>query len=457
MTNEKNNMGYHPSNPPLNYFQQFQSYLREQPMFTTKAHVFHIDPKTKRAWIPASSQAINVSFFYDSSRNLYRIISVEGTKAVVNSTVSCNMTFTKTSQKFGQWSDAKTGTVYGLGFSSEADLNKFIEKFQEVKGATRQAATHQKSHQTQVNGSSITPSTSGSGSPSSTRSQTKQQPAFLEQKTSEEPSANNTTNLIDQISLSSSYSAGTQNEINSLKSPLVTHQRSQSLSRLQPRKVCSHRKTPSSPKHHHLEEKYSVPSLPSSNVEAQAQLKYENDRLKLALAQSSANAKKWEIELQTLKNNNVRLAGALQESTTNVEEWKKQLQTLKEENTKMKSRILHLEAAGGNTQALAELTQEVFSLRAKGDTLATEELECLRKKLDGSPALNIKAEEKLKVLLLENEGLKTRIAKLQEQINTTKATNSSKRGTLEQLSQHLAQTLQEFQDIQQELASFLYS
>lgn len=53
---------------------------REQPIFTCKAHVFHIDPKTKRSWIPASSSAINVSFFFDSTRSLYRIISVEGTK-----------------------------------------------------------------------------------------------------------------------------------------------------------------------------------------------------------------------------------------------------------------------------------------------------------------------------------------------------------------------------------------
>lgn len=56
------------------------SISREQPIFTCKAHVFHIDPKTKRSWIPASSSAINVSFFYDSTRTLYRIISVEGTK-----------------------------------------------------------------------------------------------------------------------------------------------------------------------------------------------------------------------------------------------------------------------------------------------------------------------------------------------------------------------------------------
>lgn len=34
------------------------------------------------------------------------------------------MTFTKTSQKFGQWSDVRANTVYGLGFASEIELNK---------------------------------------------------------------------------------------------------------------------------------------------------------------------------------------------------------------------------------------------------------------------------------------------------------------------------------------------
>lgn len=34
------------------------------------------------------------------------------------------MTFTKTSQKFGQWADSRANTVYGLGFSSESHLTK---------------------------------------------------------------------------------------------------------------------------------------------------------------------------------------------------------------------------------------------------------------------------------------------------------------------------------------------
>lgn len=62
---------------------------------------------------------------------------------------------------------------------------------------------------------------------------------------------------------------------------------------------------------------------------------------------SSANAKKWEVELSTLKNNNSRLTSALQESTANVEEWKRQLHAYKEENTRLKVGLIELEAGRG--------------------------------------------------------------------------------------------------------------
>ncbi|XP_041321796.1 homer protein homolog 3 isoform X2 [Pyrgilauda ruficollis] len=115
------------------------STAREQPIFSTRAHVFQIDPATKRNWIPASKHALTVSYFYDATRSVYRIISVGGTKAIINSTITPNMTFTKTSQKFGQWADSRANTVYGLGFASEQHLSQFAEKFQEVKEAARVA------------------------------------------------------------------------------------------------------------------------------------------------------------------------------------------------------------------------------------------------------------------------------------------------------------------------------
>ncbi|KAK3513770.1 hypothetical protein QTP70_028718, partial [Hemibagrus guttatus] len=111
----------------------------EQPIFSTRAHVFQIDPATKRNWIPASKHAVTVSFFYDANRHAYRIISVGGTKAIINSTITPNMTFTKTSQKFGQWADSRANTVYGLGFATEQQLNQFSERFKEVREAARLA------------------------------------------------------------------------------------------------------------------------------------------------------------------------------------------------------------------------------------------------------------------------------------------------------------------------------
>ncbi|KAM8895063.1 homer protein homolog 2 isoform 3-T3 [Spinachia spinachia] len=113
--------------------------MGEQPIYTTRAHVFQIDPTTKKNWVPASKQAVTVSYFYDSTRNSYRIISVDGSKVIINSTITPNMTFTKTSQKFGQWADSRANTVFGLGFSSEQQLAKFSEKFQEVKEAAKLA------------------------------------------------------------------------------------------------------------------------------------------------------------------------------------------------------------------------------------------------------------------------------------------------------------------------------
>ncbi|XP_016299282.1 homer protein homolog 3-like isoform X2 [Sinocyclocheilus anshuiensis] len=111
--------------------------MGEQPLLSLKAHVFQIDPATKRNWIPASKHAVTVSFFYDAGRSVYRIISVGGTKAIINSIITPNMTFTKTSQKFGQWADSRANTVYGLGFATEQQLQQFSEQFKEFKEAAQ--------------------------------------------------------------------------------------------------------------------------------------------------------------------------------------------------------------------------------------------------------------------------------------------------------------------------------
>ena len=116
---------------------------RERSVYATHAHVFQIDPQTKKKWLPSSTQAVRVSYYYDPSRKTYRIITMENkevdhhccvfkfsqlnslsplSQVLINSTITANMTFTKTSPKFGQWSDHRANTVFGLGFSSEKDL-----------------------------------------------------------------------------------------------------------------------------------------------------------------------------------------------------------------------------------------------------------------------------------------------------------------------------------------------
>jgi homer protein len=55
---------------------------REQPLFVIKAHVFQLEPEFKKSWISLSTAAVNVQFFHDSIKNIYRILSVEGTKVL---------------------------------------------------------------------------------------------------------------------------------------------------------------------------------------------------------------------------------------------------------------------------------------------------------------------------------------------------------------------------------------
>lgn len=343
----------------------------EQPIFTCNAHVFHIDPKTKRTWITASTKAVSVSFFFDSSRNLFRIISVEGSKAVINSTITPNMTFTQTSQKFGQWSDVRANTVYGLGFSSEAELGKFVQKFQEVKEATKTAM------KANTNNTSTGPA-SNAGVVAAADSYLNSS-ATVPPPTASTPLASANTSPVSGR--------------NSLLAPVdMSHE---SLAAMEPAAGMSvpslNSQDATSPSHKSLKSVSTSGGLATGTPAAVGaaaavatlpgdatgtQLKYENERLKLALAQSSANAKNWEIELTTLRNNNLRLTSALQESTANVDEWKRQLQTYKEENVRMRAQLQELMDAGGDqkqqSEVTGELRKEIVLLQERVESLEEE-------------------------------------------------------------------------------------
>ncbi|KYM89688.1 Homer protein like protein 2 [Atta colombica] len=385
----------------------------EQPIFMCKAHVFHIDPKTKRSWVPASSAAISVSFFYDSTRSLYRIISIEGAKPVINSTITPNMTFTKTSQKFGQWSDVRANTVYGLGFASEAELGKFIEKFHEVKEATKLASA-----KLQSNSSSVTPATSANVSPITSRSGM--------------PSSEQ--DLIDPPNSSMINSNVSSSNTPNPNANMISAQNSVSSVSSSP--------LPESPQH---QGKSAQLSSSQSGQSGEVQLKYENDRLKLALAQSSANAKKWEVELTTLKTNNARLTSALQESTANVDEWKRQLQLYKEENAKIKLKYADLEAgkiAEGNSEAL----------RLRVEALESE----LRTRNEEIKALTMATKNKdFVVLQKENAELREMLNVVHEQLELALSANKVQKQNLDTLNARLAGYIQDLVTVHREITNTL--
>ncbi|CAI5792828.1 homolog 2 isoform X1 [Podarcis lilfordi] len=284
--------------------------MGEQPIFTTRAHVFQIDHTTKKNWVPASKQAVTVSYFYDSTRNSYRIISVDGTK--------------------------------------------FAEKFQEVKEAARLARDRS---QEKTETSSNHSQESGRETPCSTRA---------------------------------SSVNGTDDEKASHGGP------------------------------------------------SDAQLKTENDKLKLALAQSSSNVKKWETELHSLRESNARLTSALQESAASIEHWKKQFSICKDENDQLRSKIDELEEQCNeidkererNAQLSRRLQEletelqdkelEIEDLRKQGEIIPELMTECetVSEKLQAAEKRNKDLEEKVRALRTEVEESKHRQNNLKTELQT---------------------------------------
>jgi len=332
----------------------------QQPLYSTLAHVFQIDPDTKKSWLPVSKQAISVSFYYDSSKFIYKVLSVDGSKVLINSTITAGMTFTRTSQKFGQWSDAKNNTVYGLGFSSEADLSKFESKFKEMKGNVK-TGTPPSTPKNPVHASTLNNSTNNSTTTTATNNSTVN------------TSNNTNTNNTNSNNVNGSVKSG------SMKSGSVKSMSTNSTGSLE-------------------DDVLSPGSHRSSSSATETQMKYENDRLKKALAQSSSNAKKWETEIQTLKNNNARLTAALQESSINVEKWKDQLNNYKEENMKLRKKL----SSANNGEASSAQTREL-----EKSLLDTETK--LKRKEEELNRLSLHSSEELHLLREKNAELNQRI------------------------------------------------
>ncbi|XP_047186576.1 homer protein homolog 1 isoform X1 [Scophthalmus maximus] len=369
----------------------------EQPIFSTRAHVFQIDPSTKKNWVPTSKHAVTVSYFFDSTRNVYRIISLDGSKAIINSTITPNMTFTKTSQKFGQWADSRANTVYGLGFSSEGHLVKFADKFAEFKEAARLAK--EKSQEKMELTS--TPSQSGA-----------------------------VTRNVLSVSKPGKKKESAPGD---LLSPLTPESINGTV---------EERVTPQMPQH------------------AEARAEPSQNTLPFSHSSSSIN-KHWEAELEALKGNNAKLTAALLESTANVKQWKQQLAAYQEEAERLHKRVTELECVSSQTTVIksqkTELNQTIeeleLALKAK-----EEELETLKAEVESAHEFQSQKDvltQKLQESETRNQTLEAQLSDLEQRLESSQLEREAFRKSLRSLLELLDSKIFELTELRDTLAKLI--
>uniref|UniRef100_A0A3Q2QL44 Homer scaffold protein 1 n=1 Tax=Fundulus heteroclitus TaxID=8078 RepID=A0A3Q2QL44_FUNHE len=415
--------------------------MGEQPIFSTRAHVFQIDPNTKKNWVPTSKHAVTVSYFFDSTRNVYRIISLDGSKAIINSTVTPNMTFTKTSQKFGQWADSRANTVYGLGFSSESHLSKFAEKFAEFKEAAR-LAKEKSQEKTELTStpSQLSPRFVEPGPCSCFQDMGQSFLVCCESDPVEtnprRPLSGSSLILLFTLTLLSSrrHQSNLQESApGDLQSPLT----SESINGTDEDRVIAN-----TPKHTEARAEPSQNALPFSHS-------------------SSSINKHWEAELAALKGNNAKLTAALLESTANVKQWKQQLGAYQEEAERLHKRVTELECVSGQTTVIksqkTELNRTIeeleLALKAK-----EEELERLKAEVESANEFRFQKDsltQKLKESESRNLTLEAQLSDLEQRLESSQLEREAYRKSLRSLLELLDSKIFELTELRDTLAKLL--
>lgn len=397
-------------------------------LYESRAHVFQIDPETKNSWLAKGESAIPIAFVasivdqqhnqdhnHNQEAQYERELKILGTNEtgenVLDATIMPKTTFTKRSQKFGQWID-HTGTVYGLGFNSEAELTEFVDTFQQLQ----QQILSQPTTQSQ--------SLRGAGPQNEPLQQQQSQRAQLVQndrpawQTQQNPISNGNKNNISEndgryvpssgrastvSSVNQQFSSNTlahpghqikrqpvqaqtlrpsnggdpslnnsateNNGTNSL-SNVSAYPRSQSMFGLQSGRTSHSNNSAgkSTPDEEHS-------PLSQNDWQIRDQLKYENERLKQALEESSKNAIIWHNELLNLRTNNVKLTQALQESKAHVEQWERELYSLRNDNKELHLKLKALESVSDPEKA-SDYKKEVQKYKSYMEEVQDE----LRKK-----------------------------------------------------------------------------
>lgn len=390
-------------------------------LYSSRAHIFQIDKETRSKWIEKGSQAIPISLVvsvdqasnsaeHRAKRELKIIGTNEAGNTVLDAVITPSTVFNRRSQKFGQWNDP-TGEVYGLGFNSEGELASFAKTFSQLQNDVLLAQNHNNTtaktiaHPERPASTWVqqqydignTSETNGRSAPtnvshnSGISQQQQQQYSNVvahtagPQNPQQQQEAGRSSNPTGP---SSSYSNNKQTNGNNNDS--LHYPRSQSMFGMTKNSSFAARESNGNAFGHVIKNtpEPGASPLPGANDwHIRDQLKYENERLKQALEESSKNAQIWNKELLNLRTNNVKLTQALQESKAHVEEWERELVNLRKENKELKSRLTSLESHNGLEKG-DDLREDLYKYKGYVEECQNElkrkedEVETMRKEME---------------------------------------------------------------------------
>lgn len=257
--------------------------------------------------------------------------------------------FTPTSQKFLQWRDPNTKIVYGLGFGSEEEMKVFGEKFNEALAGTL-LATEAAAAQAQPAAAKPV------SAPAVARKEAQAQPAAAKPTEAAAVPASRAQAPSEPDAGAAAATPSTRDE--------PAHQ--------PPRQAAGSTASGSTPAGEAAADAHGTGAVQDKDM---ATLRFQNERLREALKQSSENRAQWEQELQTARNHNARLKTALQDSFKNMEEWKKQLAVWQAEAAKAKARVKeveeeHLQKGEGALAKQQAMEEDMATKRVEMEALA---------------------------------------------------------------------------------------
>ncbi|CAK9304656.1 unnamed protein product [Gordionus sp. m RMFG-2023] len=256
------------------------------PLHSVRAKVFTLNPTNiniNENWIPLSYGDVTVSFYYDKSRQIYRILSFEDGNILINSVMTPRMSFEILSPLFGKWADFKANALYGLGCLKEEDLERFSNIFNEIMTIICRRVS--------INGKNFVSRLSQSYHP------------LLERKTSSD-----TASSIDiKTSKRKGKSLFDKNETKlfNFRSPQ------------------SFRSVQNSPKRYNI--------LGHPLIPLESRLRLENEKLKLAVSLNAESTQKYETEILSLKSRNQDLSFELQNRDSKMLNLEESLKSFKNE------------------------------------------------------------------------------------------------------------------------------